>query len=342
MGEFKDTPSKRVIRTFWSKELISFLHSKLGYKFLYLGLPGAEILDLMSWLNFIERVIAFQCRDYPQPSSVNQSPKKVIELEEKLRELERMGSITTFSLYDGYVEEVLLRGRDTVGNKFTQDEVVTIYNLDFCNGITSPLNGRDDAGNPFRYYKSEAIRKLLEIQRDIASGSEKKFIMFLTIHESFWDEEAREFEQNIESQPIRGYIKRIRSLKNAEKNPRRLKVYIFDKLRSYFEHCNFSSYFFPAIRYQGSGAHPLIQFTIAGTYAQGVAGPPQVQDIKEFLYSRFLTVRNGNIATFELHSSMSKVLQEVDINTVDPKVIFEDSDYYNKFWKSNKVNTKDL
>ena len=36
---------KNQIRSYWAKALIQFLHEHLGYKLLYLGLPGAEAKD---------------------------------------------------------------------------------------------------------------------------------------------------------------------------------------------------------------------------------------------------------------------------------------------------------
>ena len=81
MGEFRDTIRKKVIRTQWCKSLIEFMHRKLKYKLIYLGLPGPQALDLLEWIDYIDQVIAFQCRKYPRPSSLNQSREKVSELE---------------------------------------------------------------------------------------------------------------------------------------------------------------------------------------------------------------------------------------------------------------------
>jgi hypothetical protein len=89
---------------------------------------------------------------------------------------------------------VVLRGRDINGSYFGQNDVVTIYNLDFCNSITVPLEVKDDEGNIQKCYKSDAIKRLLEIQRNISSQTRcKKFIMFLTVHSLFWKEGAKKF-----------------------------------------------------------------------------------------------------------------------------------------------------
>jgi len=299
MGEFKDTIRKEVIRKQWCKPLIGFINEKLKYKLIYLGLPGPRALDLLEWIDHIQQVIAFQCRDYPKPSSTSQSREKVLELEDKLREFEREGKLTTFSLYDGYIEEVLLRGRDINGDAFSQNDVVTIYNLDFCNGITAPLNVLDDKGNIQKYYKSKAIRKLLEIQRDVSSKiKSKKFIMFLTIHSNFYEEEAKIFINQTESEAIKRYFSKIDSLQGSIKSIRLLKAYVFDVLRNFFCDCGFTPEFLPVINYIGAGSKRknwLLLFTIIGAENRGVSRAQYFQDTEDLLNQKFLTIKKKKI-----------------------------------------------
>ena len=299
MGEFKDSPSKVVIRKAWCKPLLRFINENLNYKLIYLGLPGPQALDLVEWIEYIDQVVAFQCRDYPKPSSIEQDNARVLELEEKLRTLEREGKLSTYSLYDGWIEEVLLRGRDTNGNSFSQNDVVTVYNLDFCNGITAPLEIQDDDGNIHQFYKSEAIRRLLEIQRDISSKvRSKKFIMFLTVHSLFWDEEAKNFIDRTESQPIKDYIETVNSLKGSSKWIRLLKAYVFDTVKTYFCNYDFTPEFLPVIYYKGAGGkwkNMLLLFTIIGAENKQAPGAPCFQKTEDFLKYKFITVKNGAI-----------------------------------------------
>ena len=330
MGEFKDTIQKTVIRTQWCKSLIRFVHEKLGYGLIYLGLPGPQALDLLEWIDYIDQVIAFQCRDYPQPSSINQSRDKVLELETKLREFERQGKLTTFSLYDGYIEEVVLRGRDINGNRLSQDDVVTIYNLDFCNGITVPLEVKDDKGNIQEYYKSDAIRKLLEIQRDISSQTRcKKFIMFLTVHSLFWKEEAKNFISQTESEPLKKYFMKINSLGSVPRRIRLLKAYMFDTVKKYFCNYDFTPEFLPVINYKGAGLDRknwLVLFTIVGEKNKGISGAPCFQRPGSFLNQKFLTVRNNNLAALNEGG-----ITEIE-SSKDSVKAFCESESYKKLW----------
>lgn len=328
MGEFKDHPSKQVIRIAWCKPLIQFVHKTLGYKLIYLGLPGPQALDLLEWIDYIEQVIAFQCRDYPNPSSIDQPHDKIEELETKLREFERKGKLATFALYDGYIEEVVLRGRDTNGNPFYQTDVVTIYNLDFCNGITMPLKILDDLGNVYQYYKSNAIRKLLEVQRDITSQTiSKKFIMFLTIHSSFWDQEAKNFINQTDSQSLNLYFKQINSLGKRERNIRLLKAYIYDKMISYFCYCDFTPEILPTLYYKGYGRNNwLLHFTVVGALNKGISGAPCYQQTEEFLNQKLLTVKGKDIVPLA-DGNISE--SDCPSNSVDA---FFNSECYKKLW----------
>lgn len=332
MGEFKDHPSKKVIRMEWGKPLIQFIHNALGYKFIYLGLPGPQALDLLKWIDYIEGVIAFQCRSYPNPSSIQQPRDKVKDLEHKLRELERQGKLKTFSIYDGYIEEVILRGRDTLGNLFSQNEIVTIYNSDFCNGITSPLKVADDKGEIHKYYKSQAIRRLLEVQRDIMSSHRaKKFVMFLTIHSYFLDEEAKKFFKSTDSAAVKKYMAKITTLKERERSVRKLKVYIFDTLKSFFSDCEFTPEFLPIIFYKGSEGQWLLLFTIIGTHSQGCVSRAEVfQNPDGFLSQQFLTVQGENIIQMPNPRKFPE-----DYCHPDPVKHFEHSELFRRLWRKD-------
>lgn len=335
MGDFIDHPSKKVIREQWSKPLIKFIHDSLGYKLMYLGLPGPYALDLLNWIEYIDRVIAFQCRDYPNPSSIRQSRDDVVKLEKKLSELERERRLTTFAVYDGYIEEVVLRGRDTSGNHFSQNDIVTIYNLDFCNGIAAPLIIVDDKGSPQELYKSEAIRKLLEIQRDISSQTgSKKFVMFLTIHSNFWYQEKKRFLIQTTDPILRRYLRFIHSLTGRNKNVRLLKAYLYETIKNFFCHCDFTPEFLPVIFYKGAGKEKenwLMHFTIVGALNKQInANAPCFQKADSFLYQKFLSADNKKIDL-----SFTNGIKETDC-LLDPVGVFQNSESYKHLWQKKR------
>lgn len=331
MGEFRDHPLKKVIREQWCKPLLKFIHNTLGYKLIYLGLPGPQALDLLTWIEYIEQVIAFQCRDYPNPSSISQPKSSVQDLERKLRELERESKIKTFAVYDGYIEEVALRGRDTIGNYFNQNDVVTIYNLDFCNGITVPLEIYDDKGNLQKFYKSEAIRKLLEIQRDVPVSTRfKKFIMFLTVHSGFWYDERNKFISQMQDREIKIYIKTLEKINEPYKRVKLLKAYIYQIIKNFFCHCDFTPEFLPVLNYKGSGNardNWLMHFTFIGSLNKQASGlAPCFQNPKDFLCQKFLTVNNRGLTQMAING-----VKEADCPS-GLIAAFQSSESYKQLW----------
>lgn len=335
MGEFKDHPSKKVIREQWCKPLIKFIHETLGYKLIYLGLPGPQAIDLFSWIDYIDQVIAFQCRNYPNPSSVYQSKAKVQELQGKLRDLERQGKISTFAVYDGYIEEVILKGKDTNGSPFNQHEVVTVYNLDFCNGITAPLTVVDERGNSLNFYKSEAMRKLLEIQRDISSTTRcKKFVMFLTIHSGFWFDEEKRFISQNQDKDIQKYISTLNKLNGWPKRIKLLKAYMYQIIRNFFCHCDFTPEFMPIINYQGVGKKRdnwLMHFTFIGSFNKQASGlAPCFQNPQDFLDQKFLVITNNKLKQVDI-----KGIKEIDCPQ-DLVKTFKNSQCYKQLWSKKR------
>jgi len=324
--------TKKIIRENWCKILLKDINEAFGFKLVYLGLPGIEALDILSWIDYLDKIIAFQCRNYPEASNQSQPRTEVEKLDEKLRELERKGKIKSYSLYDGWIEEVVLRGRDTDGNSFSQGDVVTVYNLDFCNPLTVPLKIPDDQGNVTKYYKLDAICKLLEIQRDLEQikGS-KKFIMFLTVHSMFWKDEAEKLLKNMESESLKKYMKKIMDsrLEDSEKNIRLLKLYVFYTLKNHFCNRNFIPEFLPPIYYKGGGGHWLIHFTILGTYhTDPSASAPFFQNSNKFMISKFLLANEKNIILMKSHS-----IRELNLSS-DPLKLFRNSKAF-EIWGKN-------
>ena len=82
--------------------------------------------------------------------------------------------------YCGSLEEVVLWRKDLEGQEYTQDRVVTLYNLDFCGEICSQVETREHGRACWRF---EAIRQVLLDQRECYEkrGGPRHFILMLTV-----------------------------------------------------------------------------------------------------------------------------------------------------------------
>src|ERR1035437_7117838 len=107
-----NSESKVFIRNNWDKPLLKLIEKKTGNKLLYVGLPSPEAEDIDAWIEHLRVVIAFQCRKYGELSDPKQDRKDILKLHEKLLSYEREMKLENFIVYDGYIEEVVLRGYD--------------------------------------------------------------------------------------------------------------------------------------------------------------------------------------------------------------------------------------
>jgi hypothetical protein len=315
-----NTEAKKLIRSEWSKKIIKFIKEELNVKFVYLGLPSPDPQDVYEWIEYIDKVIAFQCREYPKPSESYQSDKDIKKLQEKLSELERKKLISNYIVYDGYIEEVLLNRKDNVGVEFQLNELVHIFNLDFCNKITSPIKIVDKNGDVVERYKFDAIKTLLQLQ-EMVKINPKKFILFLTIHSSYEGKELDDFTSEEK------YKNEINKLPKPERKPRILRSYVMETLRDYFKVNNFIPEFLPVISYTGLSKHKLLHFTVIGTSKKGKTGAaPFNQTFSHLIRQKFITIKNNGFAASDIDK-----IKEKEIKT-DPIANFTNSKTYKKLW----------
>ncbi len=318
MPDTFNSESKILIRSQWSKKIIKYINKRLNSKLVYLGLPSPDAEDIQEWIEYIDEVIAFQCREYPKPSNPEQSVAEIIKLQNKLSELERKKKISNFVVYDGYLEEVLFKGVDNAGIEFEINNLIHIFNLDFCNSITSPMEILNKNGDIHKVYKFEAIKILLQIQ-DLLKSNPKKFVLFLTIHSSYFGPELENFSKN--------YQKEIKHLSKKERNKRILRSYVIENLKDFFRVNNFIPEFLPVIHYTGVDNFQLLHFTVIGTDKKENAGiAPFNQDLEGLIREKFLEINNKNFKKQSINS-----FKENDIK-IDPIKIFESSKTF-KLWQ---------
>lgn len=333
MSKKFNSNAKQIIRINWAKPLLALLHNTLNKKLIYLGLPDTEAHDVKAWLEYIDIVYAFQCRDYPKPSEPEQSRETVLALENTLRTLERKRQLTTFDVFDGYIEEVVLRGYDNSPTikEYLQEDTITIYNLDFCGQVTSPIEYVDKNGNSAQAYKFDAVKRLLEYQKKITFPN-KKFIMFLTLHCSYDGKELEKFLQNPPNSDIENYINPISKMSKGKKSPYSVKAFVLHNLRQFFTSNDFIPEFLPVIYYKGDNKHPLLFFTIIGTQVkeQGSGLPVPFQRIKNLLNQAFISVDDENSFVNNQELKLDKTVEVKRINTPH---LFKISKTFKKMWK---------
>lgn len=288
---FKDNPEKRVVREQWNTPLLQYLHQQYGVKYRYLGLPGTELIDVILWKDMIEEVIAFE-----PPDKDTGGREAFNTLSVNFRKLLFQGH-----LYCGTLEEVLLQRRDREGQEYVQDKVVTLYNLDFCNEISSRIQTNEGS----KVWRFEAIRQVLRDQLDCykreKNAAPQYFILMVTVRNQI---SAGKILYYLRPSALQGdarhFFKKC-SATNAipqDKNTPllgshswALKALLHHILCTYFGNPNFSALFFPPVLYEGTKtqtdngpiASPMIHLLVLCRFGDDTAATP------EFLPEQYLS-----------------------------------------------------
>jgi len=328
---FTPTDNKRTIRRQWNAPLLSFLKEHFNRKLVYFGLPSPKAEDIDDWIDFIDYVIAFQCRNYPLPSDPSQDDAPVRELELKLNNLMRKKRIIDFQLYDGYIEEVIINGKDNDNLKFDLRNFITLYNLDFCNEITIPQTIiNQTTGNEETVYKLHVIKKIIDIQRQ-NNSIPFKFVLFLTVKANFWQIEANDYLKCVKNDPIYGkYLEAINNLSGIDRSVRILRAYIFQTLTGLLCANSYIPEFLPVVMYHGSGPHILAQFSIICTHEETIGRTAlSRQNPIRFLNQGFLVPDSENNL---IRTRSFNAIGEINPPS-NPIELFTNSDVHDQFWK---------
>lgn len=250
VSPFTDNPEKRVVREQWDTPLLKHLHNDYGVRYRYLGLPGPDLIDVKLWGNMIEEVIAFE-----PPDRGGYGRTAFNALTRNMRKAGISGRV-----YCGSFEEVVLLRRDLEGQDYVQDRLVTLYNLDFCNEISSPVHTQEHGEQVWRF---EAIRQVLRDQFACYTRAQnaRHFILMLTVRNQIAPHKIREF---LSPSKLQGDAKAFYtkcSATNAIPTDQKpligshswaLKTLLHNVLRSYFGNPNLSALFFPQVLYRGT------------------------------------------------------------------------------------------
>ena len=246
-----NNPGKRVVREQWNTPLLRHLNCLHGMRYRYLGLPGIEALDLKLWQDMIDEVIAFEVPARP----TRRDPDGRRNIKELRRQLLLLG--TQSNAYYGPMEEVIIRRRDYDGAEYQQERLVTLYNLDFCDEISSSIETLDADRQVWRF---EAIRQILLDQAYCFRIEQlpRYFIILLTIRNQIGASKLRDYFTSplAESSAYWQHCDQVSPLPASGPligtHTWALKTFIYDQLRQWLGGTNISSLFFPVVKYEGT------------------------------------------------------------------------------------------
>lgn len=247
-----DSVGKRAVRQDWNTPILRFLNREHGVRYRYVGLPGVDVVDVKLWRDMIDHVVAFEIPAHPTRDDP-QGRRNIRGLRRNLRTLGIPGHA-----FFGPMEEVVVLRKDYDGTSYTQNGVVTLYNLDFCDEIASRISTRDRGQQMWRF---EAIRQILRDQAEAfrEQGRPRSFLILLTVRDQMDARKLRNFLAGRLYDDTRAYVE---SCGGAEALPDSgfvlgdhtwaLKAFLYDTLRQYFANPNVSATFFPIVQYWGT------------------------------------------------------------------------------------------
>jgi len=257
-------------------------------------------------------------------------------LQSELNKLTVSGKLEDYQLYEGYMEQVVMGGFDDRAQEFNQNDYVTIYNLDFCNELTSPYPVVFENGKTKFHTKLDVIEKLLKIQSKFSlSKPHDKFLMFITVNSKFL-----ESDYDLIAEPFyKKYKKSIKNLIESDRMARLIKAYAFYYLDQIFKNCSFQVEFLPTMYYAGSGFYrdsltnqrfpTMMQtFAILGTNNfEGII--PFKQNVEEYMNTKFLFATDKTLANYN-----AKRIVETDFD-VDPITAIKNTYTYKNLWAAS-------
>lgn len=250
---FRDNAPKQTVRQHWNAPLLSHLHKNYGVRFRYLGLPGVDLLDVLMWKSMIEEVIAFE-----PPNKFGDSRQSITALRRNLS----IHNINGYAYYGSFEEVVMLR-KDFEGKAYTQGKLVTLYNLDFCDEISSAVATSEGTRKVWRF---EAIRQVLADQKECyrQDQSQDYFLIFLTVRNQIHSTKVRQYLRKSLFEETSNY-KRACDLINEIPSDHvylngshtwALKAFIFNSLCQFFGNPVLDVLFFPQVLYDGTPVKP--------------------------------------------------------------------------------------
>jgi len=281
-SSFTDNPEKGVVRQQWNTPLLQHLHRQYGVRYRYLGLPGPNLIDVTLWREMIDEVIAFE-----PPDKDGYGRTAFTTLTRNMRKAGIPGRA-----YCGSFEEVVLLRKDFEGQDYVQDQVVTLYNLDFCDEISSPVQTREGGKKVWRF---EAIRQLLRDQHECFQQKRRPrhFILMLTVRNQIGSGKIRNY---LPSSSLHGdakaFFERCSAIKAIPQGRDQvligshswaLKTLLHNMLCSYFGNPNLSALFFPQVLYQGTKVRtadgyiesPMLHWLVFCRFGEDTAPTPE-------------------------------------------------------------------
>jgi hypothetical protein len=268
---FKTTPAKDLIRDVYDKQIVHKCSQEHGCKLSYFGLPGALILDIISWKEHLRLFTAIERdEDLLRHRLITSAFKHGID--------------DRLQLLSGDIDDVMLHWKDSNG-KAPSLPAYDILNLDYEGGIVY----KDLLGNSKRM---SAIKKMIERQEKERTG----FLLFMTVNTR--NKDYNEFDnvlKDIEDQLLEYNIPATEVINWYESQgyAYKLKVYVPYVFDSIAATNRFIANYHPPVTYLGASSRRMVHFAMEMQYDETRAGRSRSRSLISILDLPFKEIRKN-------------------------------------------------
>jgi hypothetical protein len=277
---FQTNPNKDFLRREFDKVLVEGWYRSRGHKLRYLGLPSAQMYDVVEWQEFLDRFSTIEREENQQHLMFLKA--HVSNFEERLH-----------SLF-GEFDDILITGKDRYGH--TPDWPYDLVNLDYYGGFIYSNQKRP-----------QAMRRLIQNQ----GTYERSFMLLVTQHLrdgdaghdqklKFLEELNRSLKSGIIDARLHPEIDNITEWYARPELPdaARQALYLNVFLRDAGEAEHFDVFCRPPVVYEGTGGTWMIHFAVDFTHRRGIAGRvASTQTLIDVINAGLLDVRNGSFSS---------------------------------------------
>ena len=249
---FTDSIAKQAVRERWNTPILRHLHTQYGLNYRYVGLPGVNLIDVELWKDMIEEIVAFEVKARPRRNDLG-GRRNILLMKQNLAKL----SIPSRA-YFGPMEQVICMRQDADGIPYTQTNLVTLFNLDFCDEIASKIETPEHGKQVWRF---AAIRQIFQDQAECFTRTKENsvFVILLTCRNQIGAHKLLEFLNDQLFADTETYLNMAGGRNAIPANgillgshAWALKGYLYDQFRQYMSNPHLSSVFFPLVKYTGS------------------------------------------------------------------------------------------
>jgi hypothetical protein len=272
---FKTTPSKDLVRDKYDKQIVTEFHEAAGCKLSYFGLPGALMLDVLSWKESLRFFTAVERDDY-------------LIRHRLLGTAFEKGIDPQLQLLSGDIDDVMANWKD-VNGEVPALRSYDIVNLDYEGGIVY----KDLQGDSRRM---RSIKKFIMRQAD----EKQDFLMLMTVNTR--NKDCKEFENtldDIEAQLSEYGIDASEIIEwyKAQGYDLKLKVYVPYVFDSIAASHRFMVRYHPPVSYLGSSNRRMVHFVMQMEYDETRAGRPRTRSLVYVMNIPLLEIRKNTLTS---------------------------------------------